>query len=48
MGKKLTQDEYLKKRAEEKGIITPADIPTIKEQGSDSSFADKISIWQGL
>ena len=41
------QDEYLKQRAEEKGIVTLADIPTVKEQGSDSSFADKISIWQG-
>ena len=28
------QDEYLKQRAEEKGIVTLADIPTVKEQGS--------------
>ena len=41
------QDEYLKERVREKGVVTLADIPTIKEQGSDSSFADKISIWQG-
>ena len=41
------QDEYLKERVREKGVVTLADIPTIKEQGGDSSFADKISIWQG-
>jgi len=32
------QDEYLTERAEEKGIVTLADIPVIREQ---------ISIWQG-
>ena len=41
------QDEYLKERVREKGVVTLADIPTIKEQGSDISLADKISIWQG-
>ena len=44
---RVLQNEYLKERAREKGVVTLADIPTIKEQGSDSSFADKISIWQG-
>ena len=44
---RVLQDEYLKERVREKGVVTLADIPTIKEQGSDSSFADKISIWQG-
>lgn len=34
------QDEYLRGRAEEKGIVTPDDIPCI---GSDS----RLSIWQG-
>ena len=32
------QDEYLKERAEEKGIITVSDIPEIREG---------LSIWQG-
>ena len=44
---RVLQDEYLKERVREKGVVTLADIPTIKEQGSDISFADKISIWQG-
>ena len=35
---KQVQDEYLKKRSEEKGIVTLADIPIIK---------DGLSIWQG-
>ena len=41
------QDDYLKARAEEKGIVGLPDIPTIADQGRKSSFADKISIWQG-
>ena len=42
------QDEYLRARAEERGIVTRSGIPTIREQyGSCHSFADKISIWQG-
>ena len=44
---RVLQDEYLKERVREKGVVTLADIPTIKEQGSDISLADKISIWQG-
>ena len=31
----------------EKGIVCLSDIPTIADQGSNGSFADKISIWQG-
>ena len=44
---RVLQDEYLKERVREKGVVTLADIPTIKDQGSDISLADKISIWQG-
>lgn len=41
------QDDYLSERALEKGIVSLPDIPAVAEQGSNSSFADKISIWQG-
>lgn len=41
------QDEYLSERAAEKGIVDLSDIPTVADQGGDSSFADKIAIWQG-
>ena len=42
------QDEFLAEEAREKGIVTLEDIPSVKElYGSDSPFADKISIWQG-
>lgn len=42
------QDEFLKTEAKEKGIVSLADIPTIKEEyGSSHPFAEKISIWQG-
>ena len=42
------QDEYLRSRAEEKGIVTLSDIPTVKEAfGSAKRFADKLSLWQG-
>lgn len=34
----LVQDEYLKQRAEEKGIVRPDDIPVIR---------DRMCIWQG-
>lgn len=40
----LVQDEYLRARAEEKGIVTPAMIPTLD---SARPFADKLSLWQG-
>lgn len=41
------QDEYLKQRSIEKGIVSLKDIPTIADQGSSHDFADKLSIWQG-
>ena len=41
------QDEYLKERNRDNGIVLPAEIPTIADQCSSHAFADKISIWQG-
>ena len=42
------QDEFLREEAREKGIVSLADIPTVKEQyGSGVLFGDRISIWQG-
>ena len=41
------QDEYLKERIRENGIVTLSEIPTLADQGSTHAFADKISIWQG-
>lgn len=42
------QDEYLKARALEKGIVTLADIKTVQEEfGSTVRHADKLSVWQG-
>ena len=42
------QDAYLQERAEEKGIVTLHNIPTVKESlGSSNAYADHISIWQG-
>ncbi|MBQ7702824.1 MAG: protein-ADP-ribose hydrolase [Firmicutes bacterium] len=41
------QDEYLKARIEENGIVSVTDIPTVRDQGSTHAFADRISIWQG-
>lgn len=42
------QDEFLKKEAEEKGIVTLDSIPTIKEQYAAAHIlADKLSVWQG-
>lgn len=42
------QDEYLRSRAEEKGIVTLSDIPTVKEAfGSERRFADTLTLWQG-
>ena len=41
------QDEYLKERNRENGIVQISDIPTIANQGSRHSHADYISIWQG-
>ena len=41
------QDEYLKERNRENGIVPISDIPTIADQGSRHSHADILSIWQG-
>lgn len=41
------QDEYLKERNRENGIVQISDIPTIADQGSRHPHADSISIWQG-
>ena len=41
------QDEYLQERNREKQIVTPADIPTLADQGSTLPFAERISLWQG-
>lgn len=42
------QDNYLQEELKEKGIVTLADIPTIKEQfSSKSPYAGKVSLWQG-
>lgn len=42
------QDEYLREERNAKGIVKLADIPTIREEfNSKSTYADKISLWQG-
>ena len=41
------QDEYLRKRSIEKGVVFLSQIPTIAELGSQHMHADEISIWQG-
>lgn len=42
------QDDFLTQEAEEKGIVTLREIPSVEEQyGSIHSFAKKLSIWQG-
>ena len=43
------QDEYLRVRAEEKGIVRLEDIPMIGEMygASDNAHSDDIAIWQG-
>lgn len=42
------QDEYLLKRAEEKGIVRVKDVPTIASAlNSSHVHADALSIWQG-
>lgn len=44
----LAQDEYLAQELAEKGSVTLAEIPTVREQfGWQTVFADKISLWQG-
>ena len=41
------QDEYLKERNKENGIVQISDIPTIADQGSSHPYADILSVWQG-
>ncbi len=42
------QDEYLRERVEQVGIVTLADIPTLREAfGVDAPFADTLCLWQG-
>ena len=42
------QDDFLRKEAVEKGIVTLEEIPTAARQyGSRKPFGDKISVWQG-
>ena len=42
------QDEYLKARALEKGVVELNSIPTVREQyGSRHPLADRLSVWQG-
>lgn len=42
------QDEYLRGRAVEKGIVGLDDIPTVRESlGSAHVHGDRISVWQG-
>lgn len=41
------QDEYLKERSLERGIVTLQEIPTIREEGSGHPAGDILSLWQG-
>lgn len=42
------QDEYLRERAKEKGIVTLSDIKTVSEElNSEHRHKNKLSIWQG-
>lgn len=42
------QDAYLQKELEQKGIVSLAEIPTIREQyGCKRPFGDRLSLWQG-
>ncbi len=41
------QDEYLKERNRENGLVSIEEIPTVADQGGSHIFADKLSIWQG-
>ncbi len=41
------QDEYLRERSRENGIVQVADIPAIAQQGSRHPQAEHISVWQG-
>ena len=41
------QDQYLKARIRENGIVSLKEIPTVANQGSKHPFAGMISVWQG-
>ena len=41
------QDLYLAEANEEKGIVRPEDIPTVRDEGSTARHGDMISVWQG-
>ncbi len=41
------QDDYLRERIRENGIVTLSDIPPLAASGSGHPFADRISVWQG-
>ena len=42
------QDDYLKERAVEKGIVEVEDIPSVKKTlNSNNTYSDVLSIWQG-
>ena len=41
------QDDYLKERSLERGIVTLQEIPTIREEGSGHPAGDVLSLWQG-
>ena len=41
------QDEYLRERIRENGIVTLAEICTAADRGSTHPFADRICVWQG-
>ena len=41
------QDEYLRERSQEKGVISLEEIPSVKDLGSDIRHADILSLWQG-
>ena len=41
------QDDYLRQRNRENGIVGASDIRTVSASGSDVPFADTLAIWQG-
>lgn len=41
------QDDYLKERNREKGIVSLEDIPSSGSLGSSHACADRLSLWQG-
>lgn len=45
----VAQDDYLRREREEKGVVTLAEIPTLREQfGGQTALADKLSLWKGI